>query len=178
MSRIGKKIIFIPKDITIEILNQYIHIKGIYGTLSKKFLPSVKLSILNDILQIENIGTDKKSNSYYGSIRTIVQNMILGVSQNYSKILILQGIGFKFQLEKSLLFINIGYTHSYKIIIPDFISVQLESSTKLKIFGIDKEKVNLFASIIYNIKPPEPYKGKGILYENQHINKKPGKVRK
>ncbi len=178
MSRIGKKVIFIPKDVTIEILNQHIYVKGTYGTLSKQFLPSIKIVLINNTLHVNNIEIDKKSSSYYGSIRTIIQNMILGVSKNYSKILVLQGIGFKFQLEKTLLTINVGYTHSYKIIVPEFISLQLESPIKLKIFGIDKEKVNLFASIIHDIKPPEPYKGKGILYENESINRKPGKVRK
>lgn len=179
MSRITKKPLLISEDVSIKIVKQEIHIKGRYGTLIKKFSSNISFSLENNYLYITNIFDNyKNSKSYHSLVKILIKNMIYGVSNNYTKILILQGIGFKFQLTEDLLIINVGYTHSIKIIIPNYLRVTLDSPTIIKINGIDKEQVSLFASIIYNIKPPEPYKGKGIFYENQQISKKAGKIRR
>lgn len=179
MSRIGKNPILIPENVFIKIFKQEVQIKGRHGSLTKKFSSSITFSLENNYLYIKNIFNNyKNSKSYHGLAKILIENMIYGVNNSYTKILILQGIGFKFQLAENLLVINIGYTHSIKILVPNYLNVNLDSTTIIKINGIDKEKVNLFASTIYNIKPPEPYKGKGIFYEGQQISKKAGKTRR
>lgn len=179
MSCSSQKPILIPENVCIKILKQEIHITGKYGILVKKFLPSIHFFLKNGYLYLENLkNNDKKSKSYYGLVKISIQNMIYGVNNGYTQVLMLQGIGFKFQLVENLLIINIGFTHSIKILIPSNLIVNLDSSTIIRIKGIDKEKVNHFASAIYNLKPPEPYKGKGIFYEGQQIVKKAGKARR
>lgn len=179
MSRVGKKPIIIPENVSIQIIKQEVNVQGIYGTLSKEFLSDITFYLQDNNLYIKNVNLDNnKSKSYHGFVKVTIENMIHGVSKGYTKKLNLQGIGFKFQLLENLLLINIGYTHSIKIIIPNYVKVDLDSPTAIKIYGIDKEKVNLFASAVYNIKPPEPYKGKGIFYENQEIIRKAGKTRR
>jgi large subunit ribosomal protein L6 len=179
MSCSSKKPILIPENVSIQILKQEVQINGKYGILVKKFLPSIRFFFKENYLYLENIlNNDKKSKSYYGLAKISIQNMIYGVSNTYTQVLILQGIGFKFQLLENLLIVNVGFTHPIKIIVPNYLIVNLDSSIIIRIKGIDKEKVNNFASTIYNIKPPEPYKGKGIFYEGQQIIRKAGKTRR
>jgi large subunit ribosomal protein L6 len=111
-------------------------------------------------------------------MRALIQNMVNGVDQPYSKTLIAEGVGYKFQIEKTTLILNIGFTHPVKFLIPSDINVKIESNTKISISGIDKEKVGFFASEVRSIRPPEPYKGKGIFYEGEKIIRKAGKTRK
>jgi large subunit ribosomal protein L6 len=104
--------------------------------------------------------------------------MIVGVSEKFSKVLIVEGVGYKFQQDKDKLILNMGYSHTVELIIPKDLSVKAETLTKLTISGIDKQKVGLFASEIRKIRPPEPYKGKGISYDNEIISRKVGKTGK
>ena len=111
-------------------------------------------------------------------MRALIQNMIQGVNENFSKTLIAEGVGYKFQLDKKILILTMGYSHPVKISVPEDITINLESPTKLSIIGIEKQKVGVLASEIREIRPPEPYKGKGIRYENEIILRKAGKTGK
>jgi large subunit ribosomal protein L6 len=179
MSRIGKKIINIPKEVSITINDRNILVKGKYGSLEKSFLDYIGLKLENQqLIVLPMITNTKRAKAYYGLCRALIQNMIIGVQNNFSKILIAEGVGYKFQLEKSKLILNMGFTHPIEFIIPNDLSVKLESPTKIIISGIDKEKVGFLAAKIRDIRPPEPYKGKGILYEGEKIIRKAGKTRK
>lgn len=178
MSRIGKKIITIPKNVSIDIKQNIVLVKGKHGSLDLPFQQIVEISINENQISVQRINDEKQSRAYHGLIRALLQNMILGVSQQFSKTLIAEGVGYKFQLEKKVLILNMGYTHPIKFEIPEDISIKIETPTKIIITGINKEKVGFWAAKIRNVKPPEPYKGKGILYEGEKIIRKAGKTGK
>lgn len=178
MSRIGNKKIEIPSNVLITLENQTVSVKGPYGTLCKNLLPNLLIELNSNYLKLLRTNDTKQTKSNHGLMRNLIQNMVEGVSKKFSKILILEGVGYKFQIHNNSLTLLIGYTHSVDFQIPLDVNLLLESPTRLKISGIDKEKISLFASQIYNIKPPEPYKGKGIHYEGEIIFRKAGKTKK
>jgi large subunit ribosomal protein L6 len=178
MSRIGKKPIDIPEGVFVEIKEEKIFIKGKHGNFQKHFSNLLECLIENNKLVLKRINDTKKSREYHGLMRALIQNMITGVNQEFSKILIAEGVGYKFQIEKTNLIVNVGYSHPIEFLIPTDLKIKLESNTKISITGIDKEKVGFFASQIRSTRPPEPYKGKGILYEGEKIIRKAGKTGK
>lgn len=178
MSHIGNKIIKIPKLINIEIDNNLLKIKGQFGIEELLIPNNLNIIINNNEINIVKIDNSKKTHSYQGLYRSLIQNIIIGVNNKFNKILYIKGTGYKFKIEKNILEINIGFSHLIKLVIPKNLEIKLESSNKLIISGINKEKVNFFASKIYKLKPPEPYKGKGIIYEGQKIKTKIGKTGK
>jgi large subunit ribosomal protein L6 len=179
MSRIGKKAIEIPKDVTISLDNKNkLLVKGKYGNLEKEILNLLDIEIENNKIVLKRQQDDKKSREYHGLMRALIQNMVNGVAKPYTKILVAEGVGYKFQIEKNNLNLSVGFTHPVKFVIPNDITIKLESNTKITIFGIDKEKVGFFAAEIRSVRPPEPYKGKGILYEGEKIIRKAGKTGK
>lgn len=178
MSRIGKKVLLIPNGVDILIKEKTIVIKGQKGELSHNFKDSVSFFFEKNQLFVNRYDEKKETKAYHGLIRSLIYNMILGVTETFSKTLILEGVGYKFQLDKNILFLNIGFSHQIFFQIPSTINLKIESPTRLQISGIDKAEVGLFAAKIRDIKPPEPYKGKGIKYENEKILRKTGKTRK
>lgn len=178
MSKIGKKILKLVDnvDISIDKENNKIRISGKYGCLTKQFLKIVDFEIQNNELSVKLLNSTKFGKSYHGLVRSLLQNMIIGVSKKFSKSLIAEGIGFKFQLEQNFLILNIGFTHSIRLEIPKDLSIILLLPTKVQISGRNKEQVGLYASQIRSLRPPEPYKGKGILYEDEIIRRKVGKT--
>jgi large subunit ribosomal protein L6 len=178
MSRIGKKIIEIPKTVSVSLENQKVTIKGKNGILEKSFLDIIEIEINETQILIKRKDEKKSSKAYHGLTRALIQNMIIGVDQNFSKILVAEGIGYKFQVDKKKLILNVGFTHPVEFFIPDDLNIKLESATKILITGIDKEKVGFLASKIRQTRPPEPYKGKGIMYEGEKIIRKAGKTGK
>ncbi len=178
MSRIGKKEIKIPEGVTLTLLDNYVSVEGKNGALEQTFLKLVSLKKKGDELFVLRADDTKESKEYHGLVRVLIQNMIIGVDSLFKKTLVMEGVGYKFQLDESFIIINAGFTHQIKLnIFPD-IKLKLESPLRLTVLGISKEKVGLFASKIRNIRPPEPYKGKGILYEGELIRRKPGKTGK
>lgn len=178
MSRVGKKNIQIPKTVSVILLEQKIQVQGNYGTLERTFSKNIEISLEKNQLVVKRLQDDKESRCYHGLIRSLVQNMILGVDQNFSKTLLAEGVGYKFQVEKGNLIVNVGFTHPVNFSIPKDISIKVETPTKIIVTGIDKEKVGFLASKIRDIRPPEPYKGKGILYSGEKILRKAGKTGK
>ena len=165
MSRIGKKLIEIPSNVKINIESEKITIQGPYGLLEQKISTSLDFLIKENQLFIIRKEETSKARELHGLNRALLQNMILGVTNKFSKTLIAEGVGYKFQLENNILVANVGFTHPVKFIVPSDLEVKVESPVKISIKGIDKEKVGFLAAKIRSIKPPEPYKGKGILYE-------------
>jgi large subunit ribosomal protein L6 len=178
MSRIGKKLIYIPKDIDLKIHENLVFVSGKNGSLEKKFLNIVNFERVENTLSVTRLEESKFAKSYHGLTRALVENMITGVSNTFKKILIAEGVGYKFQMDKNKLILNMGFTHNVEFEIPEGIQIKNESAVKISIQGIDKEKVGLFASQLRDIRPPEPYKGKGIRYEGEKIIRKAGKTGK
>jgi len=169
MSRVGKKLIKIPKGVTIALNGNTISVKGKHGNLEQDFKNIVNINLTDTELSINRINEEKFTKSYHGLIRALVQNMVTGVDELFSKTLVLEGVGYKFQVNGKTLVLSAGFSHTIDFAIPDDLQVKLESPTKIIISGINKEKVGFFASKIREKRPPEPYKGKGIRRINDTI---------
>ena len=178
MSRVGKKVIKIPKDVSVVITDKTVNVKGKHGSLEREFNDLITLNIKDNQLFVKRINDQKKTRSYHGLMRALIQNMVTGVDQLFTKTLIAEGVGYKFQADKAKLVINVGFTHPVEFQIPTDITVKQEGPTKIHISGIDREKVGSLASKIRDMRPPEPYKGKGILYDGEKIIRKAGKTGK
>lgn len=181
MSRIGKKNISIPVDVSLKIEGSNLSIMGKFGKLEKKINENITLELLDNQLRVVKKNDEKSSRSAQGLFCVLINNMILGVTKKFSKILVAEGVGYKFQLDqidKKKLILSMGYSHPVIINLPEDITVTIESPTRISISGIDKERVGLFAAKIRDVRPPEPYKGKGILYEGEKILRKVGKTGK
>jgi large subunit ribosomal protein L6 len=177
MSRVGKRLINIPKDVEVKITNELIEIKGKFGTLNQKINPTmVTVEQIDNNLKINLLIKSKAANAYYGLMGALIQNMVTGVSQQFTKTLEAKGVGYKFQLDKEKLTISAGFSHPVEMPIPSDLTLKTESPTRLSITGIDKERVGFLASKIHDVRPPEPYKGKGILYDGEQIVRKAGKT--
>lgn len=178
MSRIGKKFINIPEKVKVELNGQKISVDGPKGNLSR-ILPSLVCCTMEDNkLIIEKTQDTRLSQALYGLSRTLVNNMVTGVSQGFEKRLQITGVGYRAQLDGKDLVLNMGYSHPVKMITPTDCSVKVESPTSVVVCGIQKDIVGEFAAKIRSVRPPEPYKGKGIAYEGEVIRRKAGKTGK
>jgi large subunit ribosomal protein L6 len=175
MSRIGKLPITIPENVNVNYNTSEIIVKGQFGTL-QTVLPDV-IAIQQDasILTVSLKNETKTLRSLHGLYRTLINNMIIGVSQQFKLTLILKGVGYRAVVQNKEIILNLGYSHQVKIPIPDDISVEVEKNTTINLKSCDKELLGLFASNIRAWRRPEPYKGKGILYQNEQILRKVGK---
>lgn len=178
MSRIGKKEIFIPSSIKTNIDNSTISVQGPKGKLSYTISESIKIEQINNKLKLTKKYNDKKTQAIYGLSRSIVNNMVVGVSKGFEKKLTINGVGYRSQVNNKTLILNVGYSHPVEINPPENIEIKVENNTDIFITGIDKETVGQIAAKIRSIRPPEPYKGKGIKYINENIKRKIGKAGK
>jgi large subunit ribosomal protein L6 len=178
MSRIGKLPIKVPDKVNVIINSTSIVVKGPKGELSKNLPTSIKI-IQNDKI-INVIPDERLSESYqlYGTYRSLVNNMIIGVTSGFQKKLELQGVGYRSQVDGKTLILNVGYSHQVKIPSPDGIKLAVEGNTNVTVSGLDKELVGQIAANIRLVRPPEPYKGKGIRYQGEYVRKKIGKAGK
>lgn len=178
MSRIGKLPISIPQDVEILKKNGKITINGKFGKLTKNLPDVIDIKQTEKELRIELKNDAKKLRSLHGLYRTLINNMIIGVSKQFDLTLILKGVGYRAMVQKNEIVLNLGYSHPVQIQIPNSIKVEIVKNTTVKLKSCDKEQLGLFASNIRSWREPEPYKGKGILYENEQIILKPGKSAK
>jgi large subunit ribosomal protein L6 len=174
MSRIGKKPILIPAGVEIKMEGNIISVKGPKGEISHKIRPEVKVEKKEDKIFVLNQEETKLSKSLWGLTRILIFNMIKGVTIGFEKKLEIQGIGFKAAVEGENLVLNVGFTEPVKMKIPQNIKISVEKNIII-ISGIDKELVGQFTANIRKVKPPEPYKGKGIRYVNETVRRKVGK---
>jgi large subunit ribosomal protein L6 len=175
MSRIGKLPIKIPVNVDISWKESELIVKGRFGILQKTIPEVLQINKNDDNLIVSLKDKTRTNSALYGLYRTLVNNMIIGVSEQFKITLNLKGVGYRANVQGKSLILNLGYSHPVKIDIPTDISVEVVQNTILNLKGCDKEKLGLFASQIRAWRLPEPYKGKGILYEGEIVRRKAGK---
>ena len=175
MSRIGKLPIKIPVNVDISWKESELIVKGKFGILQNNIPEVLQISKNDDNLIVSLKDKTRTNSALHGLYRTLVNNMIIGVSEQFKITLNLKGVGYRASVQEKSLILNLGYSHPVKIDIPSDISVEITQNTTLNLKGCDKEKLGLFASQIRSWRLPEPYKGKGIIYEGEIVRRKAGK---
>lgn len=175
MSRIGKLPIRLPQKVTVNIENNQVLIKGPFGELSRIIPPEIDVQVNDDTLLITKRVESKSSRQKHGLIRALLNNMVVGVSKKFEIKLQMIGVGYRAQTQGKQLNLNVGFSHPVLFTIPESLEVSVENNTIITIKGIDKEQVGLLASQIRAVRPPEPYKGKGIRYIDEVVLRKAGK---
>ena len=176
MSRIGRAIIDLPAGVTVVFKDSVATVKGPKGTLKQKFDPAIKVTQEGNIITVTRSSETKRHRSMHGLYRSILANMIKGVSVGFEKVLEIQGVGYRAAKEGKKLSLSMGYSHPVVMDPPEGIDFVIEGQTKIKVVGIDKWLVGQVASNIKYVRPVEPYKGKGIRYQGQYVRRKAGKA--
>ncbi len=175
MSRIGKQPIPVPTGVKIDLNGQQIVVTGAKGTLKRTINSDVAVEIKDNVIVVNNRIENTKVNAFRGLTRTLINNMIVGVADGFKKVLVVEGVGYKASVSGSTLTLNVGYSSQKDYALPKDVVATVEGNTKIVLQSIDKELLGLTASKIRDIRKPEPYKGKGIRYENEYIVRKVGK---
>ena len=178
MSRIGKKPVQIPAGVTVTVDNTAVTVKGSKGELTRTFSELVAIAQEGEEILVTRVDESSESNAQQGLVRTLIHNMVVGVSEGFEKKLELTGVGYRVALKGKDLDLSLGYSHPVLYVAPEGISFEVPDNTHLTVKGISKEKVGQVAAEIRMKRPPEPYKGKGIHYEGEHIRRKLGKAAK
>jgi len=176
MSRIGKKPVTLPKGVNLELQGQTVAVKGPRGELRRTLHPEMQLVLENGVLTVGRPSEDKRHKALHGLTRTLVQNMVDGVSKGFVKTLEIQGVGYKAEAKPYGVNLVVGYSHPVKYEAPKGIKISVENNTTVKIEGADKEAVGQVAAELRAVRPPEPYKGKGIRYQGEQVRRKAGKT--
>ena len=176
MSRIGRKPVLIPNDVTVTKDNLTIKIKGPKGELSRNLHSNMKVEVTGDEILVSRPDDTKYNKALHGLTRALIENMITGVNKSYGKSLEIVGVGYKAELKGKNILLSLGYSHPIYFVPPDGIDIAVPAPTQINISGIDKELVGLVAAKIRSLREPEPYKGKGIKYSDERIIRKAGKT--
>ena len=175
MSRIGKKPVVIPQGVEVNLSGQNLGVKGPKGELAVTLSDYVTVAQNDDGVTVTPIDKTQTARSFWGLSRSLVQNIVTGVSEGFSRKLELQGVGYRAQVQGTTLKLSLGFSHDVDFPVPEGIKVECPSQTEIVITGIDKQKVGQVASEIRSYRPPEPYKGKGVRYEGEYVFRKEGK---
>ena len=179
MSRIGRMPVTVPAGVDVKIdAENCVTVKGAKGTLTQKFNPNMKITVENGVLTVERPDDEKQNRALHGLPRSIIANMVEGVTNGYSKKLEINGVGYRAAKQGKQLVLNIGYSHTVVIDETDGITFEVPDANTVIVNGTDKQKVGQIASEIRGKRPPEPYLGKGIKYADEHIRRKAGKAGK
>ncbi len=173
MSRIGNRKLAIPEGVTVTEENGIVKVSGPKGELTTNLVNGITVKVENGTLEV--LRKDDTYKSLHGTMNANINNMIVGVTKGFEKALEIIGVGYRFSQKGNVLVISAGYSHQVEMQIPTGITIELPSNTELTIKGIDKEKVGEFAANVRKVRQPEPYKGKGIRYKDEHIIRKEGK---
>jgi large subunit ribosomal protein L6 len=176
MSRVGKRPIKLPAGVKVSFKAPVVEVNGKGGTLKKTLASTVGIEVKGDIVNIVNLSTEDDKRALHGLTRTLVHNMVVGVAEGYKKELELQGVGYRAQAQGQKLTMQLGFSHPVEFALPQGISATVDANTKITLKGADKELLGLIAANLRKIKPPEPYKGKGIRYLGEQITLKQGKT--
>jgi len=176
MSRIGKKPVQLPDKVQITLDGDTINVKGPKGSLDRKLHPAVNIEIDNQVLSVSTDTSDKKKVALQGLFRSLIFNMVQGVTQGYEKKLILSGIGYRAETKGKNLVLSVGYSNPVDFALPDGVTAAVDKNVEVTLTCIDKELLGQAAANIRAIRPPEPYKGKGIMYADERIIRKAGKT--
>ena len=176
MSKVGKLPVAIPAGVTVTVANGLITVKGPKGELKQSFHDEIDIKVEGTEVVLTTKNNAKQTNAYHGLYRSLLNNMVKGVTEGFTKTLVITGVGYRAEVKGKELVMNLGYSSDYIAIIPDGLTVVATPDGKLTISGIDKQLVGEFSSQIRKLRKPEPYKGKGIRYDNEVIRRKVGKT--
>ncbi len=178
MSRVGKRPVTIPAGVKVDLTSEMIKVKGPKGSLERKISDQVHVSMEADTITVKPIETARVDTSMQGLYRTLIANMLEGVTSGFQKVLEINGVGYRGDVKGKILNLALGYSHPIEFDIPEGIEIEVEKQTKLTVKGIDKDLVGATAAKIRSFRAPEPYKGKGIKYAEERILRKAGKTGK
>lgn len=179
MSRVGKKPIEIPSGVTITVDgDNNVTVKGPKGELSRSFSPEMTINVEENVINVTRPSDSKTHRTLHGTTRALLSNMVEGVSKGYEKTLELIGVGYRAQKQGNKLVLNVGYSHPVEFEPESGLEIEVPSNTKVIVKGTSKERVGALAANIRDVRPPEPYKGKGIRYEGEYVRRKEGKTGK
>ena len=178
MARLGKLPILVPAKVNVDLQETNIKVKGTKGELVLELSPLVNVGQSEDKISVVPANPSKKAQQFQGLYRTLILNMVEGVSSGFEKKLELQGVGYRAQVQGKALVLNVGYSHQVTIPAPPGITIGVENNTLVTVSGPDKQLVGQIAANIKSVRPPEPYKGKGIRYQGEYIRRKVGKAGK
>ena len=176
MSRVGKKPIPVPEQVTVTIQDGEVLVQGPKGSLNRSIPAELEVSIQGDQMMVKILSESNQIQAQFGLIRSLLANMVKGVSEGFERILDIQGVGYRAELQGEQLVMNLGYSHPVIYPLPQGVSAQVEKQTRIVIRGIDRDLLGLTASQIRKFRPPEPYKGKGIRYAEETVRRKVGKT--
>ncbi|MBQ9495327.1 MAG: 50S ribosomal protein L6 [Treponema sp.] len=176
MSKLGKLPVAVPSGVTVTVNPDSISVKGPKGELTQAYSKNVKVTFENGNISVTTQNTTKQANADHGLYRSLIKDMVTGVTTGFTKSLIINGVGFRAEVKGKELVMNLGYSNDFIAIIPEGLTVTADNNGKLSVSGINKQKVGQFCAEIRSLRKPEPYKGKGIRYENEVIRRKVGKT--
>ena len=176
MSRVGKVPITIPSGVEVQVKGAHITVKGPKGELSRDMIPEMKLNLGDGVLTVGRPSDNPRHRSAHGLTRTLIANMVTGVSEGFAKTLELQGVGYRAQMQGPSLVLAVGYSNTVEVSPPPGIEFEVEGTTRITVRGISKEDVGQAAADVRKVRPPEPYKGKGIRYLGEYVRRKAGKA--
>ncbi len=175
-SKIGKLPVTIPAGVTVTVSDNIVSVKGPKGELKQEYNNLVTIEVKGEEVIVSPKNDSKAASAAHGLYRNLVHNMIVGVSQGYSKSLMITGVGYRSEVQGKTIVMNLGYSSEFIAVIPEGLTVTVDQNGKLTVSGIDKQKVGEFSAQLRRLRKPEPYKGKGIRYENEVIRRKVGKT--
>jgi large subunit ribosomal protein L6 len=176
MSRIGRKPVTVPAGVTVDLTGHEVAVKGPRGELRRRLHPDMQLALADGTFTVSRPSEEKRHKALHGLTRTLVQNMVDGVSKGFVKTLEIQGVGYKAEAKPYGVNLVVGFSHPVKYEAPKGIKISVENNTTVKIEGADKEIVGQVAAELRAVRPPEPYKGKGIRYQGEQVRRKAGKT--
>lgn len=175
MSRIGKLPVAIPQGVTVEVLDGLVKVKGPKGELEQKLQPEINVAVEDNLITVSRDRDSKSARAFHGLYRQLINNMVIGVSTGFARSLIINGVGYRAEVNGNSLLLNLGFSTQVEYLVEDGLTVTVEGQNKITVSGISKERVGQACAEIRSIRPPEPYKGKGVKYENENIRRKIGK---
>ncbi|MVB12622.1 50S ribosomal protein L6 [Caprobacter fermentans] len=178
MSRIGRKPINIPAGVTVSVDGSVVSVKGPKGTLTQRVHPNMTVSVEENLIHVTRPNDEKENRSLHGLTRSLIHNMVVGVTEGFKKELDVNGVGYRVLKQGKNLVMNLGYSHQVTVPEVDGITIECPTANKIVILGPDKQQVGQFAAEVREKRPPEPYKGKGIRYADEHVRRKEGKAGK
>jgi large subunit ribosomal protein L6 len=176
MSKVGKLPVAIPAGVTVTVANNVMTVKGPKGELKQPFSSNIKIDVQSNEAVLTTLNDTKQAGADHGLYRSLLNNMVKGVSEGFTKTLVITGVGYRAEVKGKELVMNLGYSSDYIVVIPNGVTVATTPDGKVTITGIDKQLVGEFSSQIRKLRKPEPYKGKGIRYDNEVIRRKVGKT--
>ena len=176
MSRIGTSPITLPPGVDVKVSEDAVEVKGPKGTLTQAINPTISVSVDDGVITVDRVNDERENRALHGLTRALLYNMVVGVTEGYSKELTAVGVGYRAALKGSNLELQVGFSHPVTIEAPDGVAFEVPEPTKIIVSGIDKQKVGQVAADVRAVRPPEPYKGKGIRYTDEYVRRKAGKA--